>query len=107
MLKYEGRISSFSGGVEIHVTREGLPLTGKKLFRNVFAQKFFDRLRNQSYLSDYGRIENNKNVFYFEFLNGEIKYYTRREIIKLAKEEERKSPDLSRGNREPSGSNLR
>ena len=39
MLKYEGRISSFSGGVEIHVTREGLPLTGKKLFRNVFLLK--------------------------------------------------------------------
>ena len=48
MLKYEGRISSFSGGVEVHVTREGLPLTGKNLFRNVLAQKFFDRLRNKA-----------------------------------------------------------
>ncbi len=89
MLKYEGRISQFSGGVEFHVTREGLPLTGKKLFRNVLAQKFFDRLRNQAYLSDYGRMEGNKNEFYFVFLNGETKYHTRREIIKLAKEEEK------------------
>lgn len=89
MLKYEGRISQFSGGVEFHVTCEGLPLIGENLFRNVLAQKFFDRLRNQAYLSDYGRTGSNKNVFYFEFLNGEIKYYTRREIIKLAKEEEK------------------
>lgn len=89
MLKYEGRISQFSGGVEFHVTCEGLPLTGKKLFRNVLAQKFFDRLRNQAYLSDYGRMEGNKNEFYFVFLNGETKYHTRREIIKLAKEEEK------------------
>lgn len=68
---------------------EGLPLTGKKLFRNVLAQKFFDRLRNQAYLSDYGRMEGNKNEFYFVLLNGETKYYTRREIIKLAQGEEK------------------
>ena len=81
MLKYEGRISQFCGGFETHVTREGLPLTGKKLFRNVLAQKFFDRLRNQAYLSDYGRIENNKNLFYFEFLNGEIKKFKEKYVL--------------------------
>ncbi len=89
MLKYEGRISQSSGGIEYHVTCEGLPLTGKNLFRNVLAQKFFDRLRNQAYLNDYGRMKDNKNIFYFVFLNGETKYYTRREIIKLAKEEDK------------------
>lgn len=33
MLKYEGRISSFCGGVETNVKCEGIPLTGKRLFR--------------------------------------------------------------------------
>ena len=87
MLKYEGRKSSFCGGIEYDVKCEGLPLTGKRLFRNKLAQKYFDKLRNNPDLADYGRIENNKNVFYFQFLNGETKYYTREEILKLAKED--------------------
>ncbi len=33
-------------------------------------------------------MSNDKNVFYFAFLNGEIKYYTHREILSLAKKEE-------------------
>lgn len=65
----------------------GNPLTGKRLFRNKSAQQIFEKLRNQPYLDDYGRMEKNKNMFYFHFLNGETKYYTRKEILKLAKEE--------------------
>lgn len=87
MLKYEGRISSVCGGVEYNVKCEGIPLTGKRLFRNKLAQQYFDKLRNQYDLLDYGRMENNKNIFYFQFLNGEIKHYTRKEILKLAKED--------------------
>nr|DAR58936.1 MAG TPA: hypothetical protein [Caudoviricetes sp.] len=88
MLKHEGRNAQYCGGIEHHVTCEGLPLTGKNLFRNVLAQQLFDRLRSQADISDYGRMSNDKNVFYFAFLNGEIKYYTRREILSLAKKEE-------------------
>lgn len=40
MLKYEGRISSFCGGMEHNVKCEGTPLTGKRLFRNELAQRF-------------------------------------------------------------------
>lgn len=87
MLKYEGRKSSFCGGVEYNVERVGIPLTGKRLFRNTSAQQVFDGLRNQPYLDDYGRMEKNKNMFYFQFLNGEIKYYTRKEILSIAKED--------------------
>lgn len=86
MLKYEGRISSYWCGVEINVKCEGTPLTGKRLFRNELAQRYFDKLRNQLYLDDYGRLSN--NTFYFRFLNGETKYYTRRQILKLAKQDD-------------------
>ena len=88
MLKYEGRISSFCGGVEHNVKCEGTPLTGKRLFRNELAQRYFDKWRNQLYLDDYGRLSKDKNTFYFLFLNGEIKYYTRRQILKLAKQDD-------------------
>ena len=88
MLKYEGRISSFCGGVETNVKCEGTPLTGKRLFRNELAQRYFDKLRNQLYLDDYGRLSEDNNTFYFLFLNGEIKYYTRRQILELAKQDD-------------------
>lgn len=48
MLKYEGRTSSFCGGIEHNIEREGTPLTGEHLFRNELAQRYFDKLRNQS-----------------------------------------------------------
>lgn len=86
MLKYEGRISSFCGGVENNVKCEGTPLTGKRLFRNELAQRYFDKLRNQLYLDDYGRLS--EDTFFFRFLNGETKYYTRRQILKLAKQDD-------------------
>ena len=70
MLKYEGRTSSFCGGMEHNVKCEGTPLTGKRLFRNELAQRYFDKLRNQLYLDDYGRLSNDKNTFYFLFVNG-------------------------------------
>ena len=65
MLKYEGRISSFCGGVETNVKCEGTPLTGKRLFRNELAQRYFDKLRNQLYLDDYGRLSEDKNTLVF------------------------------------------
>lgn len=88
MLKNEGRISSYCGGVEYNVECEGTPLTGKRLFRNELAQRYFDKLRNQSNLDDYGRLSKDNNTFYFHFLNGETKYYTRRQILELAKQDD-------------------
>ena len=88
MLKYEGRISSFCGGVETNVKCEGTPLTGKRLFRNELAQRYFDKLRNQLDLDDYGRLSENNNTFFFRFLNGETKYYTRRKILALAQQDD-------------------
>ena len=73
MLKYEGRISSFCGGVETNVKCEGTPLTGK---------------RNQLDLDDYGRLSEDNNTFFFRLLNGETKYYTRRQILELAKQDD-------------------
>lgn len=94
MLKYEGRTSTFCGGIEHNIECEGTPLTGERLFRNELAQRYFDKLRNQSDLSDYGRLSRDKNTFYFHFLNGETKYYTRKEIVKLAKQEDDEDSSL-------------
>ena len=87
MLKYEGRISTFCGGIEHNIECAGTPLTGERLFSNELAQRYFDKLRNQPDLNDYGRLSVDKNTFYFQFLNGETKYYTRKEIVRLAKQE--------------------
>lgn len=86
MTKYEGRISYFSECQEYKVERGGTPLIGRTLFRNKYAQQYFDDLRNRPNLEDYGRMENNRNTFYFQFLNGVTEYYTRREILKISKE---------------------
>lgn len=87
MLKYEGRTSRFCGGMEHNVECQGTPLTGERLFRNELAQRYFDKLRNQPDLDDYGRLSRDKNIFYFQYLNGETKYYTRKEIVRFAKQE--------------------
>lgn len=54
----------------------------KELFRNKYAKKYFEYLKENSWVSECG-IDSNKMV-YVAWLNGNIDRYTRREFIKEA-----------------------
>lgn len=77
MLKYEGRLT-----VANKIVKQGKPIDGKQVFRNVAAQECFDRMRNDSDIYDYG-IDNQGFVF-FAYLNGIVKRYSRQEFIQIA-----------------------
>lgn len=82
MLKYKDRkVEVGEGGFLVRVIQEGKPLEGKHYFRNKEAQAVFDKLRNQTDLDDYWNIG---DKFFFRFLSGETRCYTRREILRIA-----------------------
>lgn len=83
MLKYKDRkVEVGEGGFLVRVIQEGKPLDGKHYFRNKKAQVLFDDLRNLTYINDYW---NEGDKFFFRFLSGETRCFTRREILRIAK----------------------
>ena len=79
MLKYEGRMT-----IANKIVKHGKPIDGKHVFRNVAAQEFFDKMRNDSDVMDYGI--DDKGYIFFAYLNGIVKRYARREFIRMAEE---------------------
>lgn len=63
-------------------SRWGNLVDGKKVFRNINAQRLFDRMRVNSDVYEYG-VDNCGNIF-FAYLNGVVKRYSRKEFIKMA-----------------------
>lgn len=78
MLKHRNRKEI----IGVKVINEGTPLDGAHVFRNPAAAALFDKMRNDRDLSDYGIADDGR--IYFQLLNGVVKYYTRREFIKIA-----------------------
>ena len=58
----------------------------KKIFRNPQAQRLLEKKANDSDVWDYG--VDDIGQIYFAYMNGVVERYTRREFIKLAKDEE-------------------
>lgn len=88
MLVYKNQTSTINPCTsEVNVIKKGIPLDGKHVFRNELAQKLFDEMRNNSDLDRYGITDDGKHIF-FQYLNGVVNYYTRRQFIKMANDYE-------------------
>jgi len=61
-----------------------IKVKAEKIFRNQNAINYYNKLANNSYISEYG-IDSNGKV-YFAWLNGNIDRYSRGEFLKLAEE---------------------
>jgi hypothetical protein len=55
----------------------------KKIFRNKFAQRYFEHFKNDSYTNECG--VDNHGMIYVSWLNGNVERYSRRDFIKSAK----------------------
>ena len=69
-------------GSEGIVKKQGTPIDGKHVFRNIQACQLFDVYRNDSNVWDYGIDDQGK--IYFSYLNGITEQYSRKEFIKMA-----------------------
>lgn len=58
--------------------------TGKEIFRNVDAIRFFDKMVQNSNIYEYG-IDGGGRI-YFAWLNGNIERYTRRQFLTLVQQ---------------------